>query len=1037
MTLLSHLLVSASTDAQRTACVAFYSCIGFTLISTANDASATDTWLHLFDTPPTAYSIKTAQDIADAELDNPARSQEGAKVALRIVLAESLDNKNADYDLDASFARLSELKGADLVLGASVYLISSHLKEFDAALSAAGFASVLYPLKKGFQTLVSYDPVGNLVCVSDAQPAPFVPVPSPRISPQSGPSVSEETKKQFTGLPTLSVDELSPHLDAYLPTGQNPITYTSETINNLPVSKKIGVLTSGGDSSGMNAAVRSVARIALQRGCVPFAIHEGYEGLVEGGDMIRKLGWGDVRGFLTIGGTVIGTARSARFRTREGRLMAAYNMIKNGIDALVVCGGDGSLTGANLLRSEWKGLCDELVDTGKLTTLECEHLREHLTIVGLVGSIDNDMSCTDITIGAVTSLHRICEALDSLTSTAQSHQRAFVVEVMGRHCGWLALMAAISVGADWVFLPERPPPIDAAKYGENWEEEMCERLSQNRKLGCRVSLVIICEGAIDQNLKAINPDYVKSVLESRLGLDTRVTTLGHIQRGGAPCAYDRYLATVQGVEAVEAVLRSTPDIPAPMIGMNENKITATPLMDAVQKTQEVAKAIAEKDFKRAMDLRDPEFSSAYKAYIESHLLGLENENQIPEDQRMRIGIIHTGAPAGGMNAATRAAARLCLNRGHVPLGIKNGFSGLVRSEVAPISWQQVINWQSLGGSELGTNRDHPTPVAGTNVPDISDAYATGFIDCGLIAYALQKHNIQALMIIGGFEAFTSVVTLNAARQIYPAFCIPMVILPATVSNNVPGTDVSIGSDTALNTIVECADRIKLSATASQKRVFVVEVQGGNCGYLAVMGGLASGATTVYIPEEGISLDMLQRDAKHLNSRYLEEEIDAKKNEGRIIFRAEAASSTYTTQMLSAIFKDEGKGLFDSRTAVLGHLQQGGIPSPLDRIRATRMAVNCIDWIQSAFAEAKENRLISKGASKLDTAAFANIAGYNNNPEHAVVVGVRGSDLVFTPVEKLLDETDLGKRRGTKAWWMGLMRLIKVLSKYYYEPARAE
>ncbi|KAI8828751.1 hypothetical protein BJ741DRAFT_415111 [Chytriomyces cf. hyalinus JEL632] len=128
MTLLSHLLVSASTDAQRTACVAFYSCIGFTLISTANDPSATDTWLHLFDTPPTAYSIKTAQDIADAELDNPARSQEGAKVALRIVLSESLDNKNAEYDLDASFARLSDLKGSDLVLGASVYLISSHLK---------------------------------------------------------------------------------------------------------------------------------------------------------------------------------------------------------------------------------------------------------------------------------------------------------------------------------------------------------------------------------------------------------------------------------------------------------------------------------------------------------------------------------------------------------------------------------------------------------------------------------------------------------------------------------------------------------------------------------------------------------------------------------------------------------------------------------------------------------------------------------------------------------------------------------------------
>ncbi|KAI8608940.1 phosphofructokinase-domain-containing protein [Chytriomyces sp. MP71] len=763
----------------------------------------------------------------------------------------------------------------------------------------------------------------------------------------------------------------------------------------------------------MNAAVRAVARIALQRGCTPFAIHEGYEGLVEGGTMIRKLEWSDVRGFLSLGGTVIGTARSMRFRTREGRLLAAFNMIKNGIDALVVCGGDGSLTGADLLRSEWKGLCDELVETGKLQADDCAHLREHLTIVGLVGSIDNDMSSTDITIGAVTSLHRICEALDSLTSTAQSHQRAFVVEVMGRHCGWLALMAAISVGADWVFLPERPPPIDGGRYGTNWEEEMCDRLSQNRKLGCRVSLVIICEGAIDQNLKPIKPDFVKTVLESRLGLDTRVTTLGHIQRGGAPCAYDRYLATVQGVEAVEAVLRSTPDIPAPMIGISENKITAEPLMEAVRMTHDVAEAISQKNFKRAMDLRNPEFTSAYNAYIESHILGGEADKHVPEDQRIRVGIIHTGAPAGGMNAATRVAARLCLNRGHIPLGIKNGFSGLVRGEVAPITWQQVISWQSLGGSELGTNRDHPTPVPGTNVPDISDAYATGFIDCGLIAYALQKHNIQSLLIVGGFEAYTSIVTLNAARHIYPAFCIPMVILPATVSNNVPGTDVSIGSDTALNTIVECADRIKLSATASQKRVFVVEVQGGNCGYLAVMGGLASGATTVYIPEEGISLDMLQRDARHLNARYLEENLDAQKSEGRIIFRAEAASKVYTTAMLSAIFKEEGKGLFDSRTAVLGHLQQGGVPSPLDRIRATRLAVQL--------------------TNRLNVAGFARIDGYNNSPENAVVVGVRGADVVFTPVEKLLKETDLRKRRGTSAWWMGLMRLIKVLSKYYYEP----
>lgn len=194
---------------------------------------------------------------------------------------------------------------------------------------------------------------------------------------------------------------------------------------------------------------------------------------------------------------------------------------------------------------------------------------------------------------------------------------------------------------------------------------------------------------------------------------------------------------------------------------------------------------------------------------------------------MRIGIIHTGAPAGGMNAATRIAARLCLNRGHVPLAIRNGFSGLVRDEVTPLSWQELVGWQVRGGSELGTNRDHPQPLAGG--PAIAPKGTGKMVDLGLIAYSIQKHDIQGLLIIGGFEAYTAQLVLTHARSVYPAFCMPMVQLPATVSNNVPGTDYSVGSDTALNAIVEACDRIKLSANASRKRVFIVEVQGGNCG----------------------------------------------------------------------------------------------------------------------------------------------------------------------------------------------------------------
>jgi 6-phosphofructokinase len=180
-----------------------------------------------------------------------------------------------------------------------------------------------------------------------------------------------------------------------------------------------------------------------------------------------------------------------------------------------------------------------------------------------------------------------------------------------------------------------------------------------------------------------------------------------------------------------------------------------------------------------------------------------------------------------MNAATRVAGRLCINRGHVPLGIRNGFSGLVRDEVAPLTWQEMFGWQVKGGSQLRTNRDHPRPLP--NGPEISPKGVDDFVDLGQLAFHMQKHNIQALMVIGGFEAYTSLLTLSHARSMYPAFCVPMVHLPATVSNNVPGTETSVGCDTALNVIVEACDRIKLSANASRKRVFVVEVQGGNCG----------------------------------------------------------------------------------------------------------------------------------------------------------------------------------------------------------------
>ncbi len=371
------------------------------------------------------------------------------------------------------------------------------------------------------------------------------------------------------------------------------------------MTKRLGVLTSGGDAPGMNAAVRAIVRAALAHGMEVYAICEGYRGMIEGGNFFRPMDWNAVGGILQQGGTVIGTARSAAFRTREGRRQAVRNLLEHGISNLVIIGGDGSLTGANLLRQEWPELVEELVRDGQVDPAVAAQY-PHLSIVGLVGSIDNDMFGTDMTIGADTALHRITEAVDAIGSTAASHQRTFVIEVMGRRCGYLALMGALAGGADWVLIPESPPDID------NWEEKMCEVLQAGRKAGRRDSIVMVAEGAQDRHGNPITSDYVKRVLEERLGEDVRVTILGHVQRGGSPSAFDRNLSTLCGVAAVEEILAATPDSPAYVIGLRGNRITQAPLMECVEKTLAVNEAIKAGDYQKAMELRGRSFQEAFR-----------------------------------------------------------------------------------------------------------------------------------------------------------------------------------------------------------------------------------------------------------------------------------------------------------------------------------------------------------------------------------------------------------------------------------------
>lgn len=749
---------------------------------------------------------------------------------------------------------------------------------------------------------------------------------------------------------------------------------------------RLGVLTSGGDAQGMNAAVRAAVRAALEVGAEVYGIYEGFQGIIEGGNLIRSFSWDSVGGVLQQGGTLLGTARSPDFLHREGRKEAVYNLVQLGMNRLIVIGGDGSLTGAQVLREEWSSLVEELVAEGRLTPPAAEK-HSFLAIAGLVGSIDNDMFGTDMTIGTDSALHRITEALDAITSTAASHQRAFVVEVMGHHCGYLALMGALASGADFALIPESPPNVD------EWEEKMCSLLRSGREMGRRDSIVVIAEGAHDRHGNPITSGYVKDVLTKYLGEEARVTVLGHVQRGGSPSAYDRVVATLLGASAADAVLKAGPDDEAVLIGIQNNKIVHQPLTDCVAQTKEVNRCIHECDFEEAMQYRG-------KAYIDSFrilrtLIRANPRPPQPDQKRLRVAVMTGGAPAPGMNAATRAMVRLLEDSGHIPLGVKRGCRGLINGDIQEMNWMTVNGWAPTGGSELGSSR---------KCPEGAEMYAA--------AQSLEKHRVDAIVMIGGWAGYHAIHRLYEERHNFPAFNIPLLCIPASINNNLPGSELSIGADTALNSIVEVVDKIKQSAVAFN-RCFIVEVMGRYCGYLALMSAIATGAERVYMHEEGITLRDLERDIELLKQGF---------QQGKrlgLMIRNESANSFYTTPFIAALFDEEGGDLFEVRQSILGHLQQGGNPSPFDRILSARLAWEAV-------------RRIEEMALRRQAKSYAEVG--------AACLGIQEGDIRSTPLYMVPRLMDAELQRPYEQWWMELRPVARMLAQpgpAYFRKAELE
>lgn len=314
--------------------------------------------------------------------------------------------------------------------------------------------------------------------------------------------------------------------------------------------KKVGVLTSGGDSPGMNAAIRSVVRTCAYHNIECVGIYRGYQGMIEGD--FKDMGPRSVNNIINKGGTVLKSARSKEFMTDEGRKKAHAELVKAGIDALVVIGGDGSFTGAEVFNKEYG-----------------------FPVMGIPGTIDNDIFGTSHTLGYDTALNTVVECIDKIRDTASSHNRLFFVEVMGRDAGHIALNAGIGAGAEEILIPEEDLGLD----------RLLDSLRKSKAAGKSSSIVVIAEGdKIGKTVFELK-DYVEANFPE---YDVRVSVLGHMQRGGAPSCFDRVLASRLGVKAVESLLEGKSNF---MVGLLNDKIALTPLDQAIKGHTEIDKEL--------------------------------------------------------------------------------------------------------------------------------------------------------------------------------------------------------------------------------------------------------------------------------------------------------------------------------------------------------------------------------------------------------------------------------------------------------------
>jgi len=619
----------------------------------------------------------------------------------------------------------------------------------------------------------------------------------------------------------------------------------------------IGVLTSGGDAPGMNAAVRAVVRTAIANGIAVKGIKRGFSGLID--EDIVDLNSRSVADTIQKGGTFLFTARCPEMITSEGQDIAAANCKKHGIDALVVIGGDGSFRG-----------CLALKDRG-------------INVIGIPGTIDLDIACTEYTIGFDTAVNTAMHAIDKIRDTSTSQERCSIIEVMGRHAGYIALWCGLANGAEAVLTTEL----------YNYEEQkLINDIEKKRKSGRKHYIIINAEGIGDSEGMARRIEYAT-------GMPTTATILGYLQRGGSPTCKDRVFASAFGAKAVDILLKG-----------GENRVVAYKNGAFVDFDMDEALSMKKSLDPFLVDMLGKLTRKGDSRVMKNEgLLGVDNEEE-SNGKKLTVGVLTSGMDAPGMNAAIRAVVRSAIGYNMKVVGFKRGYAGLIEKDYIEMTNKTMSETVQRGGTQL----------LASDCPDfLTDAGQKKAVE------TLKELKVDVLVIIGGNGTMRGGLDLIKRG-------VNVVGIPTTIDLDVACTEYTIGFDTAINTAMEAIDKIR-DTSASHERCSVIEVAGKRSGHNALWCGIATGA------EEIITNEYHDQNQQ----RMISEIINKKKLGKRLHLIVNSESVGKSASLAKNIQFATG---LETRATVLGILQCGGEPSCQDRVYASAMGGKAVEIINA-------------------------------------------------------------------------------------------